>query len=320
MNRSVIAATLILGSLVAMPASAQTCTATGFTKDGINMTAARINPEGTVTGVVDAAGCNIGVYYDHTGLGGTVKAEVKNANYFGVVVNGDAGSVAVDVIGSKIHDIGESPLNGTQHGVAIYYSALTLDGSATGKVSGNDLSKYQKGGIVVKGTGANVIVSGNKVTGEGRVAYIAQNGIQFSNGASGSAMKNTVTAHAYIGSNNAASGGILVVGGACYGQPLTTGIQIAQNTLTNNDVGVYLSNLDTDCLAPADQTNVKVVNNIISNDAFTNLFPYQAGVSDVGNNDKILNNTISGLGYEGLGVRIDADLSFTNRPKVHEKK
>ena len=77
MNRSVIAATLVLGSLVAVPASAQTCTETGFEKDGINMTAATINPAGTVTGVIDATGCHIGVYYDHKGLGGTVMAEVK---------------------------------------------------------------------------------------------------------------------------------------------------------------------------------------------------------------------------------------------------
>jgi len=312
----VIAAILILGSLFAVPAWAQTCTPTPFSKDGIPLTAALINP-GNVTGVVDANGCNIGVYYDHNGLGGTVKAEVKNANYFGVLVNGDKGSVAVDVVGSNIHDIGETPLNGTQHGVAIYYTALTDLGSATGKVSGNNLSKYQKGGIVVKGPGSNVIVSNNTVLGVGRVDYIAQNGIQFSNGASGSATKNMVTGHAYTGFNNAASGGILVVGGECYSQPLTTGIQISQNILTNNDVGVYLSNIDAGCEAPADQTNVKVVNNTISNDAFTNHYPYQAGVSDQGNNDKIINNSISGAGYEGQGVRIDADLSYTNRPKVH---
>jgi hypothetical protein len=41
-------------------------------------------------------------------------------------------------------------------------------------------------------------------------------------------MKNTVTGHAYTGSYHASSGGILVVGGACYGGPLTTGMQIVQ--------------------------------------------------------------------------------------------
>ena len=53
---------------------------------------------------------------------------------------------------------------------------------------------------------------------------------------------------------------------------------------------------------------------------------YQAGVSDVGSNDKIINNGISGLGYTAPGnaatfaAPIDADPSFTNQPKVHANK
>lgn len=42
--------------------AAPTCTVTGFVRDGINLTAAQINPA-TVSGDVDATGCNIGVYY-----------------------------------------------------------------------------------------------------------------------------------------------------------------------------------------------------------------------------------------------------------------
>ena len=71
MNRSVIAATLILGSLFAVPASAQTCTATGFVQGRHQPDRGHDQPGGPVTGVVDATGCNIGVYYDHNGLGGT---------------------------------------------------------------------------------------------------------------------------------------------------------------------------------------------------------------------------------------------------------
>ena len=63
-----------------------TCTPTGFMRDNINMTAAKINPS-SVTGVVNATGCNIGVYYD-AGHNGTIKnAEILGANYFGVVAN-----------------------------------------------------------------------------------------------------------------------------------------------------------------------------------------------------------------------------------------
>jgi hypothetical protein len=301
------------------------CTPTGFVRDNINMTAAMINPVGTVSGDVDATGCNIAIYYN---LGsGTIKnANIHGSNYFGVVVNGDSADVSVDIANSSVHDIGENPLNGTQHGAAIYYRAFG-SGTATGNIKGNTVSLYQKGGIVVNGA-ATANVQDNVVTGLGRVNFIAGNGIQVGYGANAQVMRNVVSGNAYTGLTSASSGGILVVGGDCYGGALTTGTQINGNTLVNNDVGVFLSNLDATCGAPATPTNVKVANNTITNDVLTNLGSgagdgYQAGVSDVGNNDKITNNTISGAGYTAPGnaatfaTPIDADTSFTNRPKVH---
>lgn len=101
------------------------------------------------------------------------------------------------------------------------------------------------------------------------------------------------------------------------------------NIVINNDVGIFLTNLAADFSAPLSATNIKAVNNAISNDALNNNyggFGYQAGVSDVGNNDKIINNTISGDGYNPSAfptayvVEIDADVSFTNRPKVHANR
>lgn len=320
---------LVLSALAAMPMAAfaaspaSACTATSFG----GLTAAIVNPTGTVTGTVNATGCDIGVYYDATGVGGTVRnADVFGALSYGVVAYGDLGPVSVDVLTSTIRDIGDSPFNGNQRGVAIYYRAFLLGGSATGKVNGNTLDRYQKGGIVVNGAGSNVVVSNNGVSGFGPVGFIAQNGIQFGYGSSGSAMKNTVTGHQYTGSSTV-SGGIIVVGGPGYGTcpdgspcPYTTGIQIVQNKVVNNDVGVFLTNIDASGGAPPDATNIKVVNNTISNGAVTNRYCYQAGVSDVGNNDKIINNSISGIGYDSTAcyaVPIDADPSFTNRPKVH---
>jgi len=316
----------ILAMITFSASPALACTQTGFFRDAINMTAALINPVDTVSGTVDATGCNIAVYYDSNGLGGTVKAaDIFGSNYFGVLVNGDAGPVSVDVLNSTIHDIGESPLNGSQHGVAVYYRAFFLGGGATGKINGNTIERYQKGGIVVNGVGSNAVVSNNIVHGLAPVNFIAQNGVQFGFGSSGSAMKNTVTGNQYTGSSTA-SGGILVVGGPGYGTCpdggpclYTTGIQIVQNIVTNNDVGVWLSNIDESGNAPVDQTNEKVVNNTISNNTCVN--QYQAGVSDQGNNDKIINNRISGIGYATpCGVAVDADVSFTNRPKVHANK
>jgi hypothetical protein len=110
------------------------------------------------------------------------------------------------------------------------------------------------------------------------------------------------------------------------------------NTVVNNDVGIYLSNWDFSG-PPAVATNIKAVNNTITNDLLTNISGneltcgdptsgggYQAGVSDVGNNDKIIANTILGVGYTAPGnaatyaIPVDASPTFTNRPKVHANK
>lgn len=340
---SVISTLAIAFSVLAftVPASAaQTCTPTGFFRDSINMTAALIDPSGVVSGDVDATGCNVGVYYDN-GTGYVSGANIHGANYFGVLVNGDANTVTVNVTKSSIHNIGDVPFSGDQHGVAVYYRSFGT-GSVAGTISGNTISLYQKGGITANGN-ANVSIHDNTVTGNGNVDYIAQNGIQLGWGAAGQVQGNTVSGHSYTGTNYAADGGILIVGGPCYGSTgaYTASAQINKNILTNNDVGVYLSNLQADCVsAPTVVTGNKVVNNIISNGGLTNVsgytFPleigYQAGISDQGDGDNLINNKISGIGYDPANstydsgspangqmyiIGIDAGASFTNNVKLH---
>jgi len=202
--------TVLFGLLfVATPVNAETvCTPTGYIKDGINLTAALINPT-SLTGDVDASGCNIGVYYDQNLVSSAeiLGADIFGANYFGVLVNGDAGDVQVNIKNSSIHDIGESPLNGAQHGVAIYYMAFN-EYSVTGMVENNTIYHYQKNGITVNGSGADVVVIKNVVTGEGRmiknvvtgegrIDYTAQNGIQFAWGAMGKITGNEVSGNYY---------------------------------------------------------------------------------------------------------------------------
>jgi parallel beta-helix repeat protein len=299
-------ASLALATSFLLPAlsSAATCTETGFFRDGINLTAAQIG--GNVTGTLDATGCNIGVYYDANSAAGSVTdADILGANYFGIVVRG----TSVNVTDSSIHSIGEDPLNGTQHGQAIYYATVDTgnattaptctSGTTSGTVSGNMITQYQKAGIVANCAGTTVKVTNNTVTGQGPILYIAQNGIQVGYGAKAAVTGNNVSANAYSGLGGVSSGGILVVGGTCYGLPLTTGLTITKNTLTNNDVGVWLFN----CGAGTTKTNNTVKLNTVSNDAVTNTTGYsatcgyQAGVADVGHRDLIVNNKISGLGY-----------------------
>jgi len=328
-------------ALAASGARAATCTATGFYKDSINLTAALI-ATGDVTGrTIDSTGCNIGIFYGPGTSGKVDKVDVSNANYFGILVAGDIvdssgndgspGATSVDIINSNIHDIGETPFNGDQHGNAIYYYAFAAGSSATGTVSRSDVFNYQKGGIIVNGPGSSVSISDDTVTGLGPVDIIAANGIQFGFGASGKAMRNTVTGNSYTGENNASSTGILVFGGCGYA--LTTGIQIVKNTIGSttpadgNDIGVALANYDPTCsTAPSTATNNKVVNNTITNYETTNVSgdgypnPYQAGISACGNNDKLIHNAISGIGYDpgsGTGFfAIDTD-GCSTAAKIH---
>ena len=193
-----IAASLALAFAMVTQVKAATCTATGFTaSDGTPMTAALMNPPGTFTGTVDATGCNIGVYYNQPGsISG---ATIFGANYFGVLVNGDGSVVNVDIKDSIIYDIGELPLfNGAQHGVAIYYRALST-GSASGNIEDNFVSAYQKGGITVNGANAFVNTLGNSVTGLGPVDFIAQNGIQYGFGSNGTSRGNEISGNFYTG-------------------------------------------------------------------------------------------------------------------------
>jgi hypothetical protein len=324
-----IASTVGAGS----SAAAATCTPTGFVRDGIDLTAALINPT-AVTGTVDAGGCNIGVYFG-SGHQGTVKdATIENSNYYGIVNDGGAVNVTnstVTMIGEHAADGTFAP-NGTQHGVGIYWA---YGSGATGTIKNNTVTQYQKGGITVNGTGSSATISGNTVTGLGLVDFIAQNGIQIGFGATGTISNNAVSGNEYTGTNSASSGGILVVGGPFYSDAFSTGIDISKNSVVNNDVGVWLSNAEANGSAPASPTNNSVEKNTISKtDGLTNISGetgtcgYQAGVADEGNGDTIKGNTVRGSGYvpgsacnaDGTGTfSTDYDLLGPNHVK-HQKK
>ena len=282
-------------------ARAASCTPTGFVRDSMNLTAAVINPPGTYTAVLNASPCNIGVYYSPGVHGRIVNSEIYGANYFGVVNNGGQ----VSITKSFVHDIGEVPFNGTQHGVGIYFAYAS---GATGSITNNRITRYQKGGIAVTGLGNSAQITHNTVIGLGPVNFIAQNGIELGAGAKGSITNNNVSNNSYTGPNFASSGGILLFGGSCYGEALQVKTSMTGNTTTNNDVGVWSSNLDVDpnnpgnCTWPTLPTNNYMARNTSSDDAVTNTTgggtsAYQAGISDQGNGDRIIDNNICGVGY-----------------------
>jgi hypothetical protein len=215
-----------------------TCTQTGLMRDGINLTAAQIG--GTVSGPLNATGCNIGAYFNAAHPGSVSGADIYGANYYGVVVN----AAAVNVTGSTIHDIGESPLNGSQHGVGVLYTTIDQSGastgtSATGTLSGNTITKYQKNGVVISGAGAKVNVLNNVVIGEGAVNYIAQNGIQVSFAGSAKLVGNDVSLNNYTPSKVTACGLLIYKAGGVSGAT-KTGISYikADNNFHNNETDI----------------------------------------------------------------------------------
>jgi len=290
----------VAGTPAVASAAVPTCTPTGFVRDAIDLTAARINPAGTVSGDVDATGCNIGIYYGPASHGKVSKATVHGANYFGIVNNGGH----VDVVNSTIRDIGEVPFNGAQHGVAV---AFVQETPGSGSITGNRIKNYQKGGIVVRGLGTTAKISDNNLSGLGPVDFIAQNGIQVSDGAKANVHENTVKGNSYTGDNLASSAGILIFGG-CADYLNVMGITIDKNVLDRNDVGIYVFNADpsdsTCATASPLATNISVKDNKVSNKSVTNTSgwgaigeAYQAGISDFGNHDSISKNKVCGIGY-----------------------
>jgi hypothetical protein len=189
-------ARIITALLVAVPstlaiatvtAGATTCLPTTFSRDGFFLTAAQIG--GSVSGTLDASGCDIGVYFASPGSV-TAGAEIFGARYFGVVNDG----TSVTVERASVHHIGNAPFDGTQHGVAIYFT-----NGGTGTIDGNTVWAYQKGGIVANGAATTATITNNTVTGLGPVVYIAGNGIQVSRGAVAEVRGNTISNNFYTG-------------------------------------------------------------------------------------------------------------------------
>ncbi len=203
-----VSASALVGTMAvaAVPAFAMAaspvCTPTGFVRDGVDLTAARIT--GSVSGSVDATGCDIGVYNPKS----VTNADIHGARYFGVVVNGRTN---VTIANSKVHQIGETPFDGTQHGRGVLY----ING-ATGTISGNKVYAFQKNGIEVNGLSADgstpssaktsATVVKNVITGQGPIDYIAQNGIVIRSGASATVKDNTVSALSYTPAGTEATG------------------------------------------------------------------------------------------------------------------
>jgi hypothetical protein len=281
--------------------SGASCLATGaLDRDGTPLTARIVNPTKPVTGRVDATGCEVGVYVSR-GTGLVVGADVFGARYYGVLADGNGHHVAVDVRGSRLHDIGETPMTSSRHGQGVAYRGFD-GGTATGTVSGSRIWNYQEAGLNMTGPGSTASFIGNVITGRGITDVISQNGIQVIHGAHGVVRGNVISNLRFTGPN--VGNGVLVVGGPGYGFPYTRDTRIELNHVTNADIGINIFEIEEDDSPSPLPTNILVAYNVVRNDALTNVAGwddatgFQAGISDYANHDRIIGNVVSGAGYD----------------------
>ena len=234
---------------------------------------------------------------------------------YGILVGGGA---SLSLTGSTVEQIGANPLTiagGCQGGVGIQVGLFPTGQIGQAYLSDDTIETYQKNGITVDGAGSTADIDRVVVAGAGATPYIAQNGIQISNGATSSVTGSTVTGNNYTGTGNTDATGILVFGGC--GSPLVEGARIVGNRLSENDIGIYLGDYNAACTqASATASDNTACSNVIENShgypggtasADANVsgsgspIGYQAGVTDVGNHDVICENAISGAGYAPLG-------------------
>ena len=196
---SLASASAIIATMAVAAAPAATMAADVRHRPGSSATATTSPPHqigGAVTGTIDATGFDIGVY-NPTSVTETPTSTARSTT----ASSSTACERQRDQQQGPPHRR-TIPFDGTQHGRAIIY----ING-ASGTISGNKVYDFQKNGIEVIGLTADgsdpssaktsATVQKNVVTGEGPIAYIAQNGIVIRNGASATVKNNTVSGFDY---------------------------------------------------------------------------------------------------------------------------
>jgi len=160
--------------------------------------------------------------------------------------------------GVTVKNMRNTPPDGVQGGEGILLQNADAE-ARTVTIKNSRVETFQKNGITAYGNDKlKVILDNNKIICEGALDYIAQNGIQYSDGATGTIMNTTVTGCSYDNPddelyNREAAAILLYENGkdmviknntisasdnAIYPVYSDTGLKISGNTLTNNFRGV----------------------------------------------------------------------------------
>jgi parallel beta-helix repeat protein len=133
--------------------------------------------------------------------------------------------------GNTITALRENPLDGCQKGIGVRVGRAASATAGTATITGNTITDYQKGGIVVDNSGSDATITNNTITGVGPTDQVAQNGIQISRNATATISNNKISANSY--SKGGGSTGILLYSdlGA---------VTVSNNTISGSDFGISL--------------------------------------------------------------------------------
>jgi hypothetical protein len=290
---SLLGAAVAVGS-VAPTVQAQTtatCTAAGST----GFTAAMIATSGqTISSVVDATGCNVGIYVGPGVTGVTIDgATVRNANDQGILVQDTTG---ITIKNSYVHDNDQSV-----NPAVAEDKAIELVGTSNSTVSNNNvIDNVGSGGIGVSDDGPmnpgapnpgtpmpadNNTISFNTVSHNG-----ADCGIVLAAYDAGEGLHNNVVNGNVLDSNHA---GIVVATDS----PNTTvvGTKVTNNTIMNSAIAGIIVHSN----APGDVLDGTVVtgNTLIANGPMPPHTTLPTGIAVVGEVENITNTTVSGNTY-----------------------
>src|ERR1700677_4924535 len=168
-------------------------------------------------------------------------------NLAGILVAGEA-----DLNLTESTGIGAAPtpLNGCQYGdavqVGLSYTSPIEVGKAT--IDTDVVKGYQKNGITVEGAGSSANISETRVTGAGKTAVIAQNGIGVQLGAKAKISTSVVKANECENATCGADPLTAYQAEGVYFYGAAEGSSISGSYLSENDAGV--ENFDTSATAP----------------------------------------------------------------------
>ena len=198
-------------------------------------------------------------------------------------------------------------LNGCQSGTAIFVQSGG-GGASELEVHDSVLYDYQKNGITANEAGTAITVHDNFVTGVGPTSGAAQNGIQVGFGAGGEIRRNTVTNNIWspcLAVDNCASVGVGIL------VEQSDSVRITGNNVGVSQVGIFISGNDAtlrqnQVFAANVFDGIRIEGNgnrLEKNEVATGP---EAGILLEGNNNVVLQNTITGA---GIGIFKDTGLT-----------